>query len=61
MTGKVSYEVKEREYEAVAVLRDVITVVADEFESSTGFRSEGLDKLRNCATEEVDKAGRLFL
>ena len=47
MTTEMSYQVTEREYEALAVLRDVITLVADEVEANLGRTSQSLEALRS--------------
>ena len=49
----MSYQVTEREYEALAVLRDVITLVADEVESNLGRVSQSLETLRSNVNSEV--------
>ena len=56
MAGKMSYEVSEREYEAIAVLRDVIILVADEMKNSLGHASPGLESMRVCALNEIMRA-----
>lgn len=56
MADEMSYRVSEKEYEAMAVLRDVIILVADEVESNLGYNSPGLDSIRDCANQEVRKA-----
>jgi len=52
----MSYQVTEREYEALAVLRDVITLVADEVESNLGRVSQSLETLRSNVNSEVIRA-----
>lgn len=56
MAEELSYMVSEREYEAMAVLRDVIILVADEVESNLERASPGLEALRSCAIKEVFRA-----
>lgn len=56
MTTKMSYQVTEREYEALAVLRDVITLVADEVEANLGRTSQSLEALRSTVNCEVIRA-----
>lgn len=56
MAEAVSYEVSEREYEAIMVLRDVIILVADEMRRNLGYDSPGLESIRSCAMDEALKA-----
>ena len=56
MAADMSYRVTEREYEALAVLRDVITLVADEVESNLGRVSQSLETLRSNVNSEVIRA-----
>ncbi|MBR1974026.1 MAG: hypothetical protein IKC93_06465 [Candidatus Methanomethylophilaceae archaeon] len=56
MAADMSYQVTEREYEALAVLRDVITLVADEVESNLGRVSQSLETLRSNVNSEVIRA-----
>ena len=56
MTESLSYVVSEREYEALAVIRDIILLVSDELEANIGRESSGLAALRSCAMEEVMRA-----
>ena len=60
MAGKLSYEVSEREYEAIAVLRDIIVLVADEVRNNLGHASPGLEAMRDCALNETVKAETLL-
>ncbi len=56
MAEVMSYEVSEREYEAIMVLRDVIILVADEMRRNLGYDSPGLESIRSCAMDEALKA-----
>ena len=56
MAADMSYQVTEREYEALTVRRDVITLVADEVESNLGRVSQSLETLRSNVNSEVIRA-----
>lgn len=56
MAEEMSYVISEKEYEALAVLRDVICLVTEEVESNLKRSSPALDMLRSFAIDEVSKA-----
>ncbi len=60
MAEKVSYGISEREYEAIAVIRDIAILVADEVKGNLGHASSGLEAIRACAMDEVVKAERML-